>query len=100
MPPALVGYLTFTVLLLGGWQAGAALVGDPDLLPGVANVFTQLWRFLHDPRFLADVGVTAGEVAVAFLIAAPLAIWTGFLLGERVYLAEAFNPIVHFVLAR
>jgi ABC-type nitrate/sulfonate/bicarbonate transport system permease component len=99
IPPALAGYLAFAVLLLGGWQAGAALVGDPDLLPGVANVTALLWRFLHDPRFLADLGVTASEVAVAFAVAAPLAIWTGFVLGERVHLAEAFNPVVHFVLA-
>src|SRR5437667_12460865 len=54
---------------------------------------------MHDPRFPADLGVTAGEVGVAFLIAAPLAVSSGFLLGERLLLAETFNPIVHFVLA-
>jgi ABC-type nitrate/sulfonate/bicarbonate transport system permease component len=99
MPPALAGYLVFAVLLMGGWQAGATLVGDADLLPGVAEVTALLWRLLHDPRFVADLAVTASEVAVAFLVAAPLAIWSGFLLGERVHLAEAFNPVVHFILA-
>ncbi len=100
MPPALAGYLTFAVVLFGGWELAARLsLADPDLLPRFSDVCVLLWRLLQDPRFLADLGVTAGEVAVAFAIAAPLAISTGFLLGERVHLAEAFNPVVHFILA-
>ena len=100
MGPAVAGYLTFAVVLFGGWElVGRLALVDADLLPPLAEVSTLLWRFLQDPRFLADLGVTASEVAVAFLIAAPLAISTGFLLGERVHLAEAFNPVVHFVLA-
>ena len=58
-----------------------------------------LWQFLQDPRFLDDVAITANEVAVAFIIAAPLAISAGFLLGERIHLAETFNPLVYFILA-
>jgi NitT/TauT family transport system permease protein len=54
---------------------------------------------MHDPRFTADLGVTAGEVGIAFLIAAPLAVSSGFVLGERIGLAKTFNPIVHFILA-
>jgi len=100
MGPAVAGYLTFAVVLFGGWElVGRLALVDADLLPPLSEVSTLLWRFLQDPRFLADLGVTASEVAVAFLIAAPLAISTGFLLGERVHLAEAFNPVVHFVLA-
>jgi ABC-type nitrate/sulfonate/bicarbonate transport system permease component len=99
MGPALAGYLTFVVALLGAWELGAWLVADPDLLPHFADVAALLWRFLHDPQFLADLAVTATEVAVAFLVAAPLAVSTGFLLGERIYLAQAFNPVVHFILA-
>jgi NitT/TauT family transport system permease protein len=99
MRPALAGYVCFAFLLLGGWQLGAALVADSDLLPGVGRVMALLWGFLNDPRFLADLAVTATEVAVAFAIAAPLAVWTGFILGERLHLAETFNPLVHFILA-
>jgi ABC-type nitrate/sulfonate/bicarbonate transport system permease component len=100
MGAALAGYLTFAVLLLGGWELTARLVVvDADLLPPASQVCAILWHFLHDPRFIADLALTANEVAVAFLVAAPLAISTGFLLGERVHLAEAFNPVVHFILA-
>jgi NitT/TauT family transport system permease protein len=74
-------------------------VVDADLLPPLSAVCAILWRFLHDPAFIADLELTASEVAVAFLIAAPLAISTGFLLGERLHLAETFNPVVHFILA-
>jgi ABC-type nitrate/sulfonate/bicarbonate transport system permease component len=100
MGAALAGYLTFAVALLGGWELTARLaVVDADLLPPLSMVCAILWRFLHDPVFIADLELTASEVAVAFLIAAPLAISTGFLLGERLHLAEAFNPVVHFILA-
>jgi ABC-type nitrate/sulfonate/bicarbonate transport system permease component len=100
MGAALAGYLTFAVLLLGGWELTARLaVVDADLLPPLSQVCAILWHFLHDPRFIADLALTVNEVAVAFLVAAPLAISTGFLLGERLHLAEAFNPIVHFILA-
>jgi ABC-type nitrate/sulfonate/bicarbonate transport system permease component len=100
MGPALAGYLIFAVVLFGGWELiGRLRLVDPDLLPPLSEVGALLWGFLHDPRFIADLGLTASEVAVAFVIAAPLAISTGFLLGERVHLAEAFNPVVHFILA-
>ncbi|HEY7246183.1 MAG TPA: ABC transporter permease [Xanthobacteraceae bacterium] len=100
MGAALSGYLIFAALLFGGWEVVARLaLVDPDLLPPCSQVFALLWQFMHDARFAADVGVTATEVGVAFLIAAPLAVSSGFLLGERRFLAEAFNPVVHFILA-
>ena len=100
MGAAFAGYLIFTAALFGGWELAARfIVIDADLLPPVSTVGAILWRFMHDPGFIADLELTAAEVAVAFLIAAPLAISTGFLLGERLHLAETFNPIVHFVLA-
>jgi ABC-type nitrate/sulfonate/bicarbonate transport system permease component len=100
MGAALAGYLIFTAVLLGGWELVVRLALVPaDLLPPFSEVCAILWQFLHDPRFAGDLGLTATEVGVAFLIAAPLAISSGFLLGERIHLAEAFNPVVHFILA-
>ena len=70
MGAAVVGYLTFAVVLLGGWELTARLaLVDADLLPPLSEVCVILWGFLHDPRFIADLGLTGGEVAVAFVIA-------------------------------
>jgi ABC-type nitrate/sulfonate/bicarbonate transport system permease component len=100
MVAALSGYVIFAVLLLGGWELVARLdLIDPDLLPPFSQVCAILWQFIHDPRFLADIGLTATEVGVAFLIAAPVAVSSGFLLGERMFLAKTFTPVVHFILA-
>jgi ABC-type nitrate/sulfonate/bicarbonate transport system permease component len=100
MGAALAGYLTFTVMLFGGWELASRLVlVNAELLPPPLEVGAILLRLLQDPRFVADLGLTASEVAVAFIVAAPLAISTGFLLGERLHLAQTFNPIVHFILA-
>lgn len=53
MRAALLGYVTFAVVLLGGWEliARLALV-DPDLLPPFSQVCAILWQFMHDPRLL------------------------------------------------
>lgn len=100
MGAALAGYLTFTVMLFGGWELASRLVlVNAELLPPPSEVGAILLRLLQDPRFVADLGLTASEVAVAFIVAAPLAMSTGFLLGERLHLARTFNPIVHFILA-
>jgi len=100
MGAALAGHLIFAAVLFGGWEIASrfALV-DASFLPPLAHVCAILWGFLHDAAFLGDLELTATEVAVAFLIAAPLAISSGFLLGERLHLAETFNPVVHLVLA-
>jgi ABC-type nitrate/sulfonate/bicarbonate transport system permease component len=100
MGAALAGYLTFTLMLFGGWELASRLVlVNAELLPPPSEVGAILLRLLQDRRFVADLGLTASEVGVAFIVAAPLAISTGFLLGERLHLAQTFNPIVHFILA-
>src|SRR6516164_5933020 len=100
MSAALAGHLIFAALLFGGWElAGRLALVDASFLPPLPQVGAILWGFLHDDAFIGDLVLTATEVAVAFLIAAPLAISSGFLLGERLHLAATFNPVVHLVLA-
>src|SRR5215471_14056890 len=100
MGAALAGHLIFAAVLFGGWElASRFTLVDASFLPPLAQVCAILWGFLHDAAFIGDLKLTATEVAIAFLIAAPFAISSGFLLGERLHLAETFNPVVHLVLA-
>lgn len=97
---ATIWQILFVVIVLGIWEgiSRSGLV-DPSLLPPFSDVAAILWLLLQDPGFLHDLGITAVEVMVAFVIAAPLAISTGFVLGEKLHLGEVINPFMHFVLA-
>jgi NitT/TauT family transport system permease protein len=100
MGAALAGHLIFASVVFGAWEAAPRLgLADPALLPPFSQVCAILWEFLHEPGFIADLKLTTTEVAVAFVIASPIAIATGFLLGERLHLAKTFNPLVHLILA-
>ena len=100
MRAVLVWQLIFALLLIGLWEGlGRTGAVDASLLPPFSRVALILWEFLQDPRFLADLGLTALEVTVAFAITAPIAVATGFLLGERLHLAKLFNPVLYLVLA-
>ncbi|MBI2371459.1 MAG: ABC transporter permease [Deltaproteobacteria bacterium] len=97
---ALAGQLLFVGAVLAGWEAVSQWRWvDPSLLPPFSAVIQILWVFLRDGAFLADLQVTGVEVLTAFVIAAPLAISTGFLLGEKLHWGEVVNPVIHVVLA-
>lgn len=86
--------------LLIGWEVTSRLAWvDPALLPPASMVLEALWALLRDDRFLADLAITGLEVLAAFGIAAPLALSSGFLLGERLHLGQVINPFIHFGLA-
>lgn len=99
MRPIIIGQAVFALVIFGTWQGLVALGVSPLLLPAISKVATLVVALLGDPSFLRDLGVTALEIAVAFLIAAPIAIATGFLLGECAPLAKSVNPFVYLVMA-
>lgn len=72
---------------------------NPELLPPLSDVLTTLWQLLHDPRFLADLRVTAVEVVVSFLIVAPASVVLGFFLAETPAVARLVNPVFHALMA-
>lgn len=97
---AVIGHLAFLALLLGAWESALRFGwADPTLLPHVSTVLETLWRLLQDPDFRVDLGITAFEVLLAFVIAAPLAVSTGCILGEKLHFGRVVNPVLHFVLA-
>lgn len=96
----LLGQVFFLLLLLGAWQALATLTDDPTLFPSVSKIGSLVIQYMMDQTFLAELSVTALEIAIAFSIAAPVAVATGFLLGERASRGRSsMSPLLYLVMA-
>ena len=92
--------VALVLLAAGLWEvASRAAWVDPTLLPPLSVVLETLLRLLGDPAFQADLGSTSLAVLVAFAIAAPLGLASGFFVGERLHLGRVVNPIFLFALA-
>jgi NitT/TauT family transport system permease protein len=87
------------ILALFALWEGLARLGlvDPSLEPAPSVVAAALVRLAGRPEVLASLGVTAWEVAAAFLLATPLGLGLGFLLAEVPALGALFRPLVNFL---
>src|SRR5690242_288949 len=87
------------ILALFALWEGLARLGlvDPSLAPAPSVVAAALARLAGRPEVLASLGVTAWEVAAAFLLATPLGLGLGFLLAEVPALGALFRPLVNFL---
>jgi len=84
--------------LLALWEILARLGRiDASLAPAPTTVLDSLLRLAGRPEVRASLGVTAWEVAAAFLIALPTGLLTGFLLAEVPLLGALFRPLVNFL---
>ncbi len=70
-----------------------------DILPPPSTVMVTLWSQLRSADFLAHAGDTLLRVLVAFAIGAPLALLTGFVMGENLTVGKSLSPIFNLVLA-
>ncbi|MBI3514732.1 MAG: ABC transporter permease subunit [Proteobacteria bacterium] len=70
---------------------------DARMLPPLGDVLRMLVDVLGRPRVQEAIGVSAGEFAVAFLIAIPLGAAIGILIAENDYLGEIFKPMLFYV---
>jgi len=88
------------LVLLGLWQLAASLhLADSSVLPAPAGVAAAAGTLLTTPSFLSDAGITFMRIAVAFLIGAPIALLTGFVLGENVLAGKTLGPVFNLALA-
>ena len=87
------------ILALFALWEGLARLGlvDPSLAPAPSVVAAALVRLAGRPEVLASLGVTAWEVAAAFLLATQLGLGLGFLLAEVPALGALFRPLVNFL---
>jgi len=90
----------FFILLAIVWEVVSRLeLVDPRLLPSFLTVLGVLGDLLTQGEFLVDLGITGLEVGVAFVIAAPLGVSIGFLLGEKLHLGQILSPMFHFMMS-
>lgn len=94
----LLARLALLALVLAAWELMPRHeIVNPLLLPPLSDVLAMLGELLQRPQVHLAIGVTAAEVAVAFLIAVPLGAALGVLIAENEYLGEVFKPVLFYV---
>jgi NitT/TauT family transport system permease protein len=90
--------LALFALLFAAWELLPRWgVVNPALLPPLGDVLAILRTMLAQPAVHQAIGVTAAELAVAFIIAVPLGVALGVLAVERPYFGAVFKPILFYV---
>ena len=84
--------------LLGLWEAMVRLGRlDATLAPAPTTILEALIRLGRRPEVMTSLGVTAGEVMAAFLVAVPVGLFVGFTLAEVPFLGALLRPLVNFL---
>jgi NitT/TauT family transport system permease protein len=87
-------------VLVAAWQiVSSSNLVDPAILPTPLGVAVSVVGLFATPAFLHDTGITFLRVVVAFVIAAPVALAVGFILGENVAVGRTLGPLFNLVLA-
>ena len=68
-----------------------------DVVPSMLLIMRALAHLLVEPTFYANLGVTAGEVALAILIGGGAGVAVGILLGSNRFLQRAYEPLLHYL---
>jgi ABC-type nitrate/sulfonate/bicarbonate transport system permease component len=88
------------LVLIGAWEYGAAVGAfDLTIFPSPSQVILAMKGLLQSGAFLADASDTLVRVIAAFLIGAPIALATGFLMGENLGVGRSLAPIFNLVLS-
>jgi ABC-type nitrate/sulfonate/bicarbonate transport system permease component len=84
--------------LLGLWEAMVHLGRlNATLAPAPTTIIESLIRLGQRPEVVTSLGVTAGEVIAAFLVAVPVGLFIGFTLAEVPFLGALLRPLVNFL---
>lgn len=86
------------VALLAIWEVTARSgLLYRDVVPSLLLIMRALAHLLIEPTFYANLGVTAGEVALAILIGGGAGVAVGILLGSNRFLQRAYEPLLHYL---
>jgi NitT/TauT family transport system permease protein len=84
--------------LFGLWEAMVRLGRlNATLAPAPTTIIESLIRLGQRPEVMTSLGVTAGEVIAAFLVAVPVGLFIGFTLAEVPFLGALLRPLVNFL---
>ena len=86
--------LLLTAFVLGLWQFGADRLFDSFFFSTPLRIIRQVGLELADPAFYADLGVTAFEMIVGFVVGAGLGIALGVLLARWAFMAKVLDPLL------
>jgi NitT/TauT family transport system permease protein len=90
--------LIAALALMAAWQALASSgLLFRDVVPSLWFIAAALARTLGDPAFYANLGVTAGEFAVAVTLGGIAGAAAGLVLGANRFCAAAYERWVHYL---
>ena len=84
------------VLAAWEWLPRWAIV-NAALLPPLSDVLAMLLTMLGRSQVQEAIGVTAGEVVLAFMFAVPIGAGVGVLVAESEYFGQIFRPMLFYV---
>ncbi len=91
---------SFFVALGTIWELGSrAKLLDPEILPSPLQIAAAMADLLQEAAFIQEAGITLWRVVVAFLIAAPISLLVGFVLGENRRFGDRLGGLFNVVLA-
>jgi NitT/TauT family transport system permease protein len=86
------------VLFVGAWQLLATFVFEPYVLPGPANVVTEMWEVLQGGDFWINVSATLRHLAIGFVLAFVIGTTIGIAMGRSPYWDGFFRDYVMLTL--
>jgi NitT/TauT family transport system permease protein len=89
-----VSRLLFAAVCLGLWEYGADRWFDSFFFSTPSRIFAKVAQEVIDPGFYRDLGVTAFEMGMGFIIGAGGGIGLGVLLARWDYVAKMLDPFL------
>lgn len=87
--------LGFLLALIAVWHLATSYGNiSPFLLPRPWSVAQEFWKLVLSGAYLYDLGVTLGEVAIAFGIAALTGLLLGYGISRSAALVRIFEPLL------
>ncbi|WP_011580152.1 MULTISPECIES: ABC transporter permease [Chelativorans] len=91
--------LALVIGFFAAWEIYASFFANPRFLPPISEVVLSLPKFFQIRNMTLALGITAFEVAVAFVMAVAIGVAVGIALGFSRVLNQTFMPIVLLIYA-